>query len=212
MNIVLLGPPGVGKGTYAKRLSELLGLPHISTGDMLRDEIKRGTPLGQRVREYVESGKLVPDEIMIEVIKERLSREDCRKGYILDGFPRTIPQAEALDRISHVDVVFNFVAPKEVIIDRLSGRLICRRCGAIYHKKYHPPKKPGICDICGGPLYQREDDRPEVIERRLEVYHQQTAPLIDYYRRRGLLVEIDASKGIDEVIKACMQVLRKKDS
>jgi len=210
MNIVLLGPPGVGKGTYAGRLSERYGIPHISTGDILREEIKRDSELGRKVKKYVERGELVPDSIIIEVIKERLAADDCRKGFILDGFPRTLNQARALDNIVRVDVVFNFVAPKEVIIERLSGRRICRKCGAIYHIRYKPPKKPGVCDICGGELYQREDDKPEVIERRLEVYKEQTAPLIDYYSRKGLLVDIDASKEVDEVIAQCERILRER--
>jgi len=210
MNIVLLGPPGVGKGTYAGRLSERYGIPHISTGDILREEIKRDSELGRKVKKYVERGELVPDSIIIEVIKERLAADDCRKGFILDGFPRTLNQARALDNIVRVDVVFNFVAPKEVIIERLSGRRICRKCGAIYHIRYKPPKKPGVCDICGGELYQREDDKPEVIERRLEVYKEQTAPLIDYYSRKGLLVDIDASKEADEVIAQCERILRER--
>jgi len=210
MNIVLLGSPGVGKGTYAGRLSERYGIPHISTGDILREEIKRDSELGRKVKKYVERGELVPDSIIIEVIKERLAADDCRKGFILDGFPRTLNQARALDNIVRVDVVFNFVAPKEVIIERLSGRRICRKCGAIYHIRYKPPKKPGVCDICGGELYQREDDKPEVIERRLEVYKEQTAPLIDYYSRKGLLVDIDASKEVDEVIAQCERILRER--
>ncbi len=210
MNIVLLGPPGVGKGTYAGRLSERYGIPHISTGDILREEIKRDSELGRKVKKYVERGELVPDSIIIEVIKERLAADDCRKGFILDGFPRTLNQARALDNIVRVDVVFNFVAPKEVIIERLSGRRICRKCGAIYHIRYKPPKKPGVCDICGGELYQREDDKPEVIERRLEVYKEQTAPLIDYYSKKGLLVDIDASKEVDEVIAQCERILRER--
>ncbi len=210
MNIVLLGPPGVGKGTYAKRLSERYNIPHISTGDILREEIHKGSELGRQVREYVERGELVPDDIIIQVVKERLRAEDCKKGFILDGFPRTLNQARALDEITKIDVVFNFVAPKEVIIDRLSGRRICSQCGAIYHIKYRPPKKPGICDVCGGKLYQREDDRPEVIETRLEVYKKQTAPLIEYYTKKGLLVDIDASKEIDQVIAQCEEVLRKR--
>ncbi|MCD6510010.1 MAG: adenylate kinase [Thermoprotei archaeon] len=210
MNIVLLGPPGVGKGTYAGRLSERYGIPHISTGDILREEIKRDSELGRKVKKYVERGELVPDSIIIEVIKERLAADDCRKGFILDGFPRTLNQARALDNIVRVDVVFNFVAPKEVIIERLSGRRICRKCGAIYHIRYKPPKKPGVCDICGGELYQREDDKPEVIERRLEVYKEQTAPLIDYYSKKGLLVDIDASKEVNEVIAQCERILRER--
>jgi len=210
MNIVVLGPPGVGKGTYAKRLSEILKIPHISTGDMLREEIKKGSELGRKVKGYVERGELVPDEIMIEVIKERISQRDCEKGFILDGFPRTLKQAQALDSITKIDIALNFLAPKEVIIERLSGRRICKRCGAIYHIKNMPPKRPGVCDICGGPLYQREDDKPEVIERRLEVYRNTMKPVEDYYRDKGILVTIDASAGVEEVVKSCLKALKEK--
>ncbi len=210
MNIVVLGPPGVGKGTYAKRLSEILKIPHISTGDMLREEIKKGSELGRKVKGYVERGELVPDEIMIEVIRERISQKDCEKGFILDGFPRTLKQAQALDTITKIDIALNFLAPKEVIIERLSGRRICKRCGAIYHIKNMPPKRPGVCDVCGGPLYQREDDKPEVIERRLEVYKNTMKPVEDYYRDKGILITIDASAGVEEVVRSCLEVLKER--
>ena len=210
LNLVFLGPPGVGKGTYAKELSKRYNIPHISTGDIFREEIRKGTELGKKVKSYVERGELVPDEIVIEVVRKRLSQDDCKRGFILDGFPRTINQAIALDSIVKVDLVFNFVAPKSVIIERLSGRRICRKCGAIYHIKFNPPKRPGICDKCGGPLYQREDDKPEVIEERLRVYEKQTAPIVDYYRKKGILVEVDASRNMEEVIKDCEQILKAK--
>jgi len=188
----------------------MYGVPHISTGDMLREEIKRGTELGARVKEYVERGELVPDEIIVEMVKRRLSMEDCRKGFILDGFPRTLKQAEELDRITRLDLVLNFVAPDEVIIERVSGRRICRGCGAIYHVKYIPPKIPGKCDVCGGELYQREDDRPEVVRRRLEVYRVKFKPIIEYYRRKNLLVDVDASDQADVVIPRIVDVLRSR--
>jgi len=210
LNLVFLGPPGVGKGTYAKELSKRYNIPHISTGDIFREEIRKGTELGKKVKSYVERGELVPDEIVIEVVRKRLSQDDCKRGFILDGFPRTINQAIALDSIVKVDLVFNFVAPKSVIIERLSGRRICQKCGAIYHIKFNPPKRPGICDKCGGPLYQREDDKPEVIEERLRVYEKQTAPIVDYYRKKGILVEVDASRNMEEVIKDCEQILKAK--
>ncbi|RLE96290.1 MAG: adenylate kinase [Thermoprotei archaeon] len=210
MRLVFMGPPGVGKGTYATAISKRYGIPHISTGDMLREEIKRGSELGARVREYVERGELVPDDIIIELVRNRLSREDCKRGFILDGFPRTLRQAEELDRMTKLDLVLNFVAPDEVIIDRLSGRRICRKCGAIYHVKYMPPRVPGRCDRCGGELYQREDDRPEVIRRRLELYRRQFKPIIEYYRRKGILVDVDASDQAEVVVPRIIEVLKSK--
>ncbi len=207
MRLVFIGPPGIGKGTYASAVSKVYGIPHISTGDIFREEIKQGTELGRKVKEYVERGELVPDEIVIEVVRKRLLQEDCKRGFILDGFPRTLKQAEALDKITKIDLVLNFKAPDEVIIERLSGRLICSKCGAIYHRKWMPPKKPGICDKCGGPLITREDDRPEVIRHRLELFRRQFAPIIEYYRRKGLLVDVDASEQAEIVVPRVLKVL-----
>ena len=178
MRLVVIGPPGIGKGTYASAVSRVYGIPHVSTGDIFREEIKKGSELGLRIKGYVDRGELVPDDIVIEVVKKRLSEKDCAKGFILDGFPRTLRQARALDEITRIDLVLNFTAPDEVIIDRISGRRICRKCGAIYHVKYIPPKTPGVCDRCGGPLIQRDDDRPEVVARRLELYRRQFLSLI----------------------------------
>ena len=209
LRLVFLGPPGIGKGTYASAISKMYGIPHISTGDIFREEIKRGTELGRKIKEYVERGELVPDEIVIEVVRERLSREDCKKGFILDGFPRTLRQAQALDEMTTLDLALNFVAPDEVIIERLSGRRICRRCGAIYHIKFMPPKVEGVCDICGGELYQREDDKPEVIKRRLELYRRQFKPILDFYRAKGILVDVDASEQADVVIPRIVEVLKR---
>lgn len=212
MRLVFIGPPGVGKGTYAAAVSQRFGIPHVSTGDMIREEIKRGSELGRKLKEYVEKGALVPDEVVTEMVRERLSREDCKRGFILDGYPRTLKQAEELDRITAIDLVLNFVAPDEVIIDRISGRRICRVCGAIYHVKYMPPKVPGVCDKCGGPLYQREDDKPEVVARRLEVYRQQFTPIIEYYRRKGVLVDVDASEQAEIVVPRVLKLLEDKFS
>ncbi|MBS7644640.1 adenylate kinase [Candidatus Bathyarchaeota archaeon] len=187
MILVLLGPPGAGKGTYASRLSQLLSIPHISTGDLVRDEIKADSELGRIIKNYSDKGLLVPDEIITDVLKQRISKPDCDGGFILDGFPRTLRQAELLDEIAPVTAVINIDVPDEVIIERLSNRLICRNCGAIYNAKYLKPKRDMICDECGGPLYRRMDDDPEVIKKRLEVYRSETAPLIHYYEGRGLL-------------------------
>jgi len=190
MKIVILGPPGSGKGTYASRLKDLLGIPHISTGDMVREEIRAQTELGKIMKAYSERGELVPDEIIIDMLAKRLSKSDAQRGFILDGFPRTLKQAEYLEKISGVDLVINLNVPDEIIIQRLSNRLICKRCGAIYNRLTLKPKVDGICDKCGGELYQREDDRPEVIQERLNVYRRDTKPLIEYYRRKGILRDV----------------------
>jgi len=210
LRLVFIGPPGIGKGTYASILSRKYGIPHISTGDIFREEIAKGTELGRKVKEYVEKGLLVPDEIVIEVVKQRLSQPDCQKGFILDGFPRTLKQAEALDQITTIDAAVLFEAPVEVIIERVSGRLVCPKCGAIYHVKWRPPKKPGICDVCGSQLVRREDDRPEVVRRRYEIYKQTFEPIIDYYRRKGILIEINAAREAEEVVADLERALRER--
>ena len=190
MQLILLGPPGSGKGTYASRLNIRLGIPHISTGDIVRDEIKAGTELGKQIRRYSDRGELVPDEIIIEMLQDRLDRPDCAKGFILDGFPRTIEQADALGKIADIDLVINLNVPDEIIIQRLSNRLVCRRCGAIFNALTLRPKKDLVCDECGGELYTRDDDRPEVIKERLDVYRRETAPLIEHYRNKELLRDV----------------------
>jgi len=207
MRLVFIGPPGIGKGTYATAVSKRYGVPHISTGDIFREEIKKGTSLGRKVEEYVKRGELVPDEIVIKVIKQRLTQKDCKKGFILDGFPRTLKQAKALDELTKIDLVLNFVAPDTVIIQRLSGRLVCKECGAIYHVKWKPPKRPGVCDVCGGPVARRPDDAPEVVKRRLEEYRKTFQPIIDYYKAKGLLVDVDASEEAPIVIPRIIKVL-----
>jgi len=191
MKIILLGSPGVGKGTYAAAMKERLGVPHISTGDLFRENIKNQTELGKKAEQYVKSGDLVPDEITIGMLKERIKDE---KGFLLDGFPRTTPQADALSEITRIDLVLNFVADHEVIIQRLSGRRICRNCGAIYHMKNIKPKVEGVCDKCSGELYQREDEKPDVIKERLKIYEEKTAPLIDYYQKKGLLKTVKVNE------------------
>lgn len=190
MRIVILGPPGSGKGTYASRLTSILKIPHISTGDMVREEIRAQTEIGRRIKKYSDRGELVPDEMIIDLLVERLKKPDAQRGFILDGFPRTIRQAEALERISEIDVVINLNVPDEIIIQRLSNRLVCRKCGAIYNRLTLKPKVDEICDLCGGELYQREDDKPEVIRERLNVYRRSTEPLRDYYRRKGLIRDV----------------------
>jgi adenylate kinase len=196
MRIVLLGSPGVGKGTYTSMIKEKYNLTHISTGDLFREAMKNKTPLGEKVKKYMDSGNLVPDEITINVLKERLQKKDA-KNFILDGFPRNIAQAEALEKITKIDLVVNFYASEKVILHRLTGRRICKKCGAIFHIMTRKPKKPGICDICGGELYQRSDEMPEVIKDRLKVYKEKTKPLEDYYQKKGLLREINADTDLN---------------
>src|SRR3989338_4908457 len=197
MKLVVLGSPGVGKGTYTQDLVKICNLIHISSGDLFRENIKNNTPLGQRAKAYIDRGELVPDEITIGMVKDRLTKikdnltkPNAAKGFILDGFPRTVPQAEALSKITNLNLVINFKADDEVIVSRLSGRIICRKCGRIYHLKNLPPKKKGICDLDGGEIYQRDDDKPEAVRKRLADYHAQSAPLIAYYKKKGLLKEI----------------------
>jgi len=208
--VVFLGPPGSGKGTQAKKLSQELGLLHISTGDLLREAVKNQTPLGLKAREYMERGELVPDSIMISLIEEVMPEEG---GFILDGFPRTVPQALALEEMlraynKQVDSVFLFDISEEVVVERLSGRLTCSQCGAVYHKKYNPPKQEGICDLCGGKLIQREDDKEEVIRKRYRVYVEQTKPLVEFYQERNKLTRLDAEQDIQEVNRRLLEVLK----
>jgi len=205
MNIVVLGPPGVGKGTYSGFLSKKYGIPNISVGDLFRNAIKKQTELGKRIKNYVSIGDLVPDEIVIELVKNRLEEADCKNGFLLDGYPRTVPQAEAMMKFKKIDVALNFVAPDEVIMDRIGGRRTCSKCGAIYHIKNVPPTIEGICDNCTGRLVQRADEKPEVIKNRLEVYREKTKPVADYLRRKDMVVEIDANYPIEEIDKIIAQ-------
>jgi adenylate kinase len=207
MNLIFLGPPGAGKGTLASKAVDILkaalgtGHPHISTGAIFRSAIAAGTPLGLKVKAILDSGKLVDDQTTIDLVRERLAQADARGGYILDGFPRTIPQAEALAGFSPVDRVLNFDIPDAAVLERLGGRLVCRRCGHNFHQIFDKPKREGVCDHCGGEVYVRDDDRPEAVQKRLEVYRTQTAPLIDFYREKGLLTDVDASPAVDRVVE-----------
>ncbi|MEZ0346587.1 MAG: adenylate kinase [Infirmifilum sp.] len=209
MRLVFIGPPGVGKGTYAQAVKEKYGIPHISTGDIFREEVKKGSELGVKVKEYMDRGLLVPDDLVIEVIKRRLQEEDCKKGFILDGFPRTLAQAEALEEFARPDLVLDFVAREDVIIERVSGRRVCSVCGAIYHVKYMPPKVPGVCDRCGGPLILRKDDRPEVVKQRLEIFQQQFTPIIRFYEERKRLIIIEANEQAEAVVPKVFNAIEK---
>jgi adenylate kinase len=205
MRLIFLGPPGVGKGTQAQRLAAEEGIPQVSTGEILRHAVKQGTPLGKQAQGFMDTGKLVPDEVVIGIIRERVSGAECARGYILDGFPRTVVQAEALDEMLRtnggpgIDHVVSFEVPHADLIRRLSGRRSCPACQAVYHLEHAPPKREGRCDTCGGALVQRDDDKPETVEARLAVYERQTRPLIEYYETRGLLRRVDAAASIDQV-------------
>lgn len=209
---VFLGAPGAGKGTQAKKVADAGGIAHISTGDMLRAQVAAKTPLGVQAKGFMDSGKLVPDDLIIAMVKARIAEPDARAAWILDGFPRTLPQAEALDKnlsaSSALSHVISFSIPESVLVGRLSGRRTCSKCGAIWHVEHQPTKKPGICDACGGELVQRSDDRPEAIGKRLEVYRSQTAPLMAYYRDRRLLREIDANRAPEVVYQELLKLMQ----
>lgn len=202
LGIILLGAPGAGKGTQADYISAYYSIPTISTGNIIREALKSGTELGQKAKSYIDNGELVPDEVVIEIIKERLSRDDCKKGFILDGFPRTIPQAEALDKMGiSIHKVIDIEVSDDEITKRMSGRRICEQCAATYNLSSNPPKAQGVCDKCSGTLIQRKDDQPETVLNRLRVYHEQTEPLKDYYEKQGKLVVVDGQKDLKEVTR-----------
>ncbi len=212
MKIVMLGAPGAGKGTQAKRIAAKYGIPHISTGDIFRANLKAGTELGLKAKEYMDKGALVPDSLTLELIMDRFNNEDCANGYVLDGFPRTIPQAkaltEALEKIGDkLDFAVDVDVPDEAIISRMSGRRACLQCGGTYHVVFNPPKVEGKCDACGGDLILRSDDAPETVRHRLEVYHEQTQPLIDYYRNEGILKTVDGTQNVDKVFEDIVAIL-----
>jgi len=205
MKIIFLGAPGSGKGTHATRLKEDLGVPHISTGDIFRENIKGGTPLGLLAKSYIDKGALVPDEVVIKIVADRLSREDCKKGFILDGFPRTLDQADALKKITDIDVVVNLIVDDQAIVTRVAGRRMCR-CGETYNVAFL--NGSDTCAKCGGKLYQRDDDKEETVKSRLAVYHKETAPLIDYYAKEGLLKNVNGAQTIDKVYQDILQVIK----
>ena len=212
MKIIMLGAPGAGKGTHAKKITEKFGIPAISTGDIFRENIKNGTELGKKAKEYMDAGNLVPDELVCDLVVDRLKQDDCKNGYILDGFPRTIPQADALTAAlakndDAIDYALEIFIEDQAIIDRMSGRRVCKSCGATYHVVNIPPKTEGVCDECDGELIVRDDDAPETVKKRLDVYHEQTAPLIDYYKKQGILKVIDGSKGLDTCFEEICGIL-----
>ena len=212
MKIIMLGAPGAGKGTQAKMIAEKYGLPHISTGDIFRANIKEGTELGKEAKTYMDKGQLVPDELTVRILLDRVAKDDCKNGYVLDGFPRTIPQAEVLDkalteRNDKIDYAINVEVPDENIINRMSGRRACLGCGATYHIVHIPPKQEGVCDKCGQDLVLRDDDKPETVKNRLQVYHEQTQPLIDFYEKKGVLKTVDGTVDMQDVFGAITKIL-----
>lgn len=212
MKIIMLGAPGAGKGTQAKMIAEKYSIPHVSTGDIFRANISQGTELGKEAKKYMDQGLLVPDELTVKILLDRVAQEDCKNGYVLDGFPRTIPQAEVLDKAltelgDKVDYAINVDVPDENIITRMSGRRACLKCGATYHVKYNPPKTEDVCDVCGDKLVLRDDDQPETVKKRLNVYHEQTQPLIEYYSKKDILKEVDGTVDMKDVFGAIVAIL-----
>ena len=212
MRIIMLGAPGAGKGTQAKKIAEKYQIPHISTGDIFRANIKNGTELGNKAKTYMDQGLLVPDELTCDLVVDRIQQDDCANGYVLDGFPRTIPQAEALTKAlenlnSKIDYAVNVEVPDSNIVHRMGGRRACLACGCTYHVEYNAPKVEGICDVCGAKLVLRDDDKPETVQKRLNVYHDQTQPLIDYYKEKGVLHSVDGTKDMEEVFQSITEIL-----
>ena len=212
MKLIMLGAPGAGKGTQAKKIAEKYGIPHISTGDIFRANIKNGTELGNKAKSYMEQGLLVPDELTCDLVVDRIAQDDCKNGYVLDGFPRTIPQAEALKAAlgkmgTKIDYAINVEVPDENIVERMGGRRACLACGCTYHVVYNAPKEEDVCDVCGAKLVLRDDDKPETVKKRLDVYHEQTQPLIDFYDKEGVLVEVDGTQNLEDVFQAITKIL-----
>ena len=209
MNLILLGAPGAGKGTQAEVICEHLHIPAVSTGNMIREALKNGTEMGLRAKSYMEEGKLVPDEVVIGIIQDRLQQDDCKNGFILDGFPRTIPQAEALDKMGvAIDKVIDIEVPDEKIVERMSGRRVCESCGASYHLLYKKPEKEGVCGKCGGALVQRKDDHPDTVKERLKVYHEQTEPLKAYYEKQGKLAVVEGQEDVADTSRLTLEALK----
>lgn len=213
MKIIMLGAPGAGKGTQAKMIAEKYSIPHVSTGDIFRANIKEGTELGKEAKQYMDKGLLVPDELTVKILLDRVAKDDCKNGYVLDGFPRTIPQAEVLDNALNklgdkIDYAIDVDVPDENIIKRMSGRRACLSCGATYHIEHIPPKKEGVCDVCGQELVLRDDDKPETVKNRLNVYHEQTQPLIDFYTAKGILKTVDGTLDMKDVFEAIVSILK----
>lgn len=212
MKIIMLGAPGAGKGTQAKKIAEVCKIPHISTGDIFRANIKNGTELGAKAKTYMDKGLLVPDELVCDLVVDRIQQDDCKNGFILDGFPRTIPQAEALKAAltaieEKMEYAIDIDVPDENIINRMAGRRACVGCGATYHVEFNPTKIEGVCDVCGEKLILRDDDKPETVKKRLDVYHEQTQPLIDFYKKEGILVTVDGTQSMDKVFEDILKVL-----
>lgn len=212
MKIIMLGAPGAGKGTQAKLIAEKYGIPHVSTGDIFRANIKNGTKLGMEAKQYMDKGLLVPDELTVKILLDRVADEDCKNGYVLDGFPRTIPQAEVLDKAlveldDKIDYAIDVDVPDENIVKRMGGRRACLSCGATYHIEHIPPKKDGVCDTCGEELVLRDDDKPETVQNRLNVYHEQTQPLIEFYEKKGVLKTVDGTQDMKDVFEAIVKLL-----
>lgn len=212
MKIIMLGAPGAGKGTQAKQIADKYSIPHISTGDIFRANLKAGTELGKKAKEYMDQGLLVPDELTCDLVMDRIAQDDCKNGFVLDGFPRTIPQAEALDKAlakidQKMDYAIDVDVPDDNIINRMSGRRACLNCGATYHIVSIPTKQEGICDRCGNPVVLRDDDQPETVKKRLNVYHEQTQPLIDYYQKQGILKSVDGTQPMESVFGAIVEIL-----
>lgn len=207
MKLVIFGPPSAGKGTQAQKLSKKYGIPQIATGDLLREHVAKKTPIGLKVKAILDAGKLGPDDLIVQIIKERVSQPDCRNGYLLDGFPRTMNQAKELEKMTDIDLVLNIGVDTELLVERAVGRRICPKCAVVYHVTFNPPKKTGVCDKCGSNLIQRDDDKEETIRKRLKVYQEQTEPLIEHYRKKGKLMNIDGSLGIDGVFEQMVRAV-----